>query len=177
MLIRTDNSVAHASDLRFHAVVADFGLATEIPRNNANTNAKPLAVVGSAWWMAPECIELAIKAKFSRSKERGYNERVDIFSYGIIVCQVCARIEADPEYLQRTANYGVDYMALSKLVEDDPIARHLMLLAMDCTKYSPEDRPSFAQIADRLNRSRTYGPGLHLVDKRLRNRQGLIGFQ
>ena len=173
-MINIDLNTSHNADARFHAVVADFGLATSIPSRSATstpTGNKCLAVVGSAWWMAPECIELAIKAKHPRSKEYGYNECADVFSFGIIVCQICARIEADPEYLQRTANYGVDYMALSKLVEDDPKARHLMLLAMDCTKYQPEERPTFAQIADRLSRSRAHGPGVHLVDKRIRTRQ------
>ncbi|VDK42147.1 unnamed protein product [Anisakis simplex] len=80
------------------AVVADFGLSCTIP-----TNGECLTQVGTPYWMAPECL-----------KEEFYDEKVicsaDIFSFGIIMCQMLARLDADPENgLYRTNNFGLDY--------------------------------------------------------------------
>uniref|UniRef100_A0A3B3DQD5 dual-specificity kinase n=1 Tax=Oryzias melastigma TaxID=30732 RepID=A0A3B3DQD5_ORYME len=64
------------------AVVGDFGL---------DDVQEPLAVVGSPYWMAPEVLRGEI-----------YNEKVDVFAYGIILCEIIARIQADPDILPRT---------------------------------------------------------------------------
>lgn len=79
-------------------VVADFGLAKIVPRheflklgaiqednNKKSTNNKSRrfnrkkrqTVVGNPYWMAPEMITKGI-----------YDEKVDVFSYGVIVCEV-----------------------------------------------------------------------------------------
>lgn len=57
----------------------------------SNEAGKQLPVVGSPWWMAPECIH-----------GKRYGERADVFSYGIILCEVIARIESDPDILPRS---------------------------------------------------------------------------
>ena len=78
-------------------VVADFGLARVIPdphyrqplmSKNAPVKTskrrfqrkKRYTVVGSAYWMAPEMLN-----------HNDYDEKVDIFSFGIVVCEVCCR--------------------------------------------------------------------------------------
>lgn len=48
-------------------------------------------VVGSPYWMAPECLY-----------GKPYAEKADVFSYGIILAELMARIPADPEYMPRT---------------------------------------------------------------------------
>ncbi|KAL4593293.1 hypothetical protein GN956_G26833 [Arapaima gigas] len=63
-----------------------------------------LAVVGSPFWMAPEVL-----------RNEPYNEKADIFSYGIILCEIIARIQADPDYLPRTENFGLDYHAFQNM--------------------------------------------------------------
>ncbi|XP_037683294.1 dual specificity testis-specific protein kinase 2 isoform X2 [Choloepus didactylus] len=73
----------------YSAVVADFGLAEKIP--DVSMESEKLAVVGSPFWMAPEVL-----------RDEPYNEKADVFSYGIILCEIIARIQADPDYLPRT---------------------------------------------------------------------------
>ena len=61
-------------------VVADFGLARVFPYESTHGpsfNRRRMTVVGSPYWMAPEMM-----------KGEMYDERVDIFSFGIVLCEV-----------------------------------------------------------------------------------------
>lgn len=82
-----------------------------------------LPTVGSAYWMSPECL-----------KGQWYNEKSDIFSYGIVLCEMIARIEADPDVLPRTDNFGLDYLAFSELC--GPCPPHFLKLAFSCSTVS-----------------------------------------
>ncbi|XP_054483091.1 dual specificity testis-specific protein kinase 1-like, partial [Anoplopoma fimbria] len=69
-LVRCDNGM-------FTAVVGDFGLAEKIPDYSDGGGKQPLAIVGSPYWMAPEVLRGEL-----------YNEKVDVFAYGIILCEI-----------------------------------------------------------------------------------------
>lgn len=76
-----------------------------------------MTVVGTPYWMAPEML-----------KGEVYNEKVDVFSFGIVLCevsptpspplslshplvsylsQIIARVKADPDDLPRTSVSGL----------------------------------------------------------------------
>uniref|UniRef100_A0A3P9IUT8 dual-specificity kinase n=1 Tax=Oryzias latipes TaxID=8090 RepID=A0A3P9IUT8_ORYLA len=121
------------------AVVGDFGLAEKIPDYSEDDVQEPLAVVGSPYWMAPEVLRGEI-----------YNEKVDVFAYGIILCEIIARIQADPDILPRTEDFGLDVEAFQRMVEDCPL--DFLELAISCCNMNAELRPSFVQIVAELEK-------------------------
>lgn len=48
------------------------------------------SIVGSPFWMAPEVLNGKV-----------YNEKADVFSYGIVLCELISRLEADPDEIPR----------------------------------------------------------------------------
>ncbi|KAK3089487.1 hypothetical protein FSP39_003991 [Pinctada imbricata] len=111
------NVLIRVEGLMYTAVVSDFGLAAKIP--DPLDKSKKLSPVGSPYWMAPEILT-----------GNWYCETADVFSYGIILCEMTARIDADPDVMPRTQNFGMDYIAFSELVEYCPL--DFLRLAFRC---------------------------------------------
>ncbi|NXE55439.1 TESK1 kinase, partial [Casuarius casuarius] len=122
----------------YTAVVGDFGLAEKIPTYSEGSEKEPLAVVGSPYWMAPEVLRGEI-----------YNEKADVFAYGIILCETIARVPADPDYLPRTEDFGLDVTTFRNMVGIDCPAAFLQL-AFHCCSMEPTSRPSFLEITQCL---------------------------
>ncbi|KAM8899140.1 dual specificity testis-specific protein kinase 2 isoform 2-T2 [Spinachia spinachia] len=121
------------------AIVGDLGLAEKIPDYSDGEDQEPLAVVGSPYWMAPEVLRGEL-----------YNEKVDVFAYGIILCEVIARIQADPDVLPRTVDFGLDEAAFQEMAGDCP--PDFLELAFTCCNMNSKLRPSFSQIVVELER-------------------------
>ena len=98
---------------------------------------KRLPQVGSPYWMSPECL-----------KGEYYDQRSDIFSFGIVLCELIARTSADPDVLPRTENFGVDYIAFSKLCLDCP--PEFLKVAFSCVRIDPKSRPSAMELSKEL---------------------------
>ncbi|CAN8016923.1 unnamed protein product, partial [Ixodes persulcatus] len=135
------------------AVVADFGLArimSDQPgqpsggRRYAPGNAKrsPVAagvpkkqerkkrytVVGNPYWMAPEMMT-----------GKKYDEKVDIFSFGIVLCEIIGRVQADPDYLPRSNDFGLNTVVFKeKFCGSCP--EPFYLIAFLCCDIDPEKR-------------------------------------
>ncbi|TRY94038.1 hypothetical protein DNTS_011952 [Danionella cerebrum] len=103
------------------ALVTDFGLAREVVELPVKD--RKLSLVGSAFWMAPEML-----------RGEPYDRKVDVFSFGIVLCEILARIPADPEILPRTQDYGLDVSAFKALVTGCP--QRLLELAANCCLVS-----------------------------------------
>ncbi|XP_012221738.1 uncharacterized protein cdi isoform X2 [Linepithema humile] len=118
------------------AVVGDFGLAAKIPDPSTGYR---LSTVGSPYWMSPECL-----------KGQWYDHRSDVFSFGIVVCELIGRVPADPDVLPRSDNFGLDYLAVAEIcaAADPPPA--FLQLAFNCCTYEPKSRPTFPEITASL---------------------------
>ncbi|XP_033105078.1 uncharacterized protein LOC117107485 [Anneissia japonica] len=138
VVLTTNCLIKVFDDGNMEAVVSDFGLArvglggvdADIPRR--------MSVVGSPYWMAPEML---------RGEE--YTKKVDVFSYGILLCEVIARIKADPNELPRTPRFGLDMSLFRPMCYGCP--EPFLILAEECCSMDPMCRPSFIEIVDRLN--------------------------
>ncbi|XP_015256582.1 PREDICTED: dual specificity testis-specific protein kinase 2-like [Cyprinodon variegatus] len=126
--LTSKNCLIKCEDNGYTAVVGDFGLAEKIP--NKLAEGEKLSVVGSPFWMAPEVL-----------RDEPYNEKADVFSYGIILCEIIARVQADPDFLPRTENFGLDYHTFQHMVGDCP--PDFLQLAFNCCNMDPKLRPSF----------------------------------
>ncbi|KAH8388369.1 hypothetical protein KR093_005141, partial [Drosophila rubida] len=120
---------------QYEAVVGDFGLAAKIPDKTGKSR---LETVGSPYWVSPECL-----------KGQWYDQTSDVFSFGIIQCEIIARIEADPDLMPRTASFGLDYLAFVELCPMDtpPV---FLRLAFYCCLYDPKSRPTFHDASKKL---------------------------
>uniref|UniRef100_A0A8C2HAA1 dual-specificity kinase n=1 Tax=Cyprinus carpio TaxID=7962 RepID=A0A8C2HAA1_CYPCA len=133
--LTSKNCLIKSDENGYTAIVGDFGLAEKIPSHDFE--GEKLSVVGSPFWMAPEVL-----------RDEPYNEKAAVFSYGIILCEISARIQADPDYLPRTENFGLDYHAFQHMVGDCP--SDFLQLAFNCCNMDPKLRPSFPDIVKRL---------------------------
>ncbi|XP_036672557.3 uncharacterized protein cdi isoform X1 [Drosophila suzukii] len=120
---------------QYEAVVGDFGLAAKIPVKSRKSR---LETVGSPYWVSPECL-----------KGQWYDQTSDVFSFGIIQCEIIARIEADPDLMPRTASFGLDYLAFVELCPMDtpPV---FLRLAFYCCVYDAKSRPTFHDATKKL---------------------------
>ena len=126
IFIRNINSRAGS----YSAIIGDFGLATRIP----NKTEPRLPQVGSPFWMSPECL----RGEF-------YDQAADIFSFGILMCELIARVSADPDFLPRTQNFGVEYKAFSLLCPLCP--PDFLKITFSCVTIDPSTRPSAESLA------------------------------
>lgn len=118
-----------------------------------------LETVGSPYWVSPECL-----------KGQWYDQTSDVFSFGIIQCEIIARIEADPDLMPRTDSFGLDYLLFVELCPMDTppvflrLAFYCCLVSLlyiipagcqlpnplPCLQYDPKSRPTFHDATKKL---------------------------
>nr|XP_028564160.1 LIM domain kinase 1 isoform X1 [Podarcis muralis] len=133
-------------------VVADFGLARLMvdEKNQLATLKKPdrrkrYTVVGNPYWMAPEMIN-----------GRSYDEKVDVFSFGIILCEIIGRVSADPDYLPRTLDFGLNVRGFLDRYCPPNCPPSFFPIAVRCCDLDHEKRPSFSRLEQWLEALRMH---------------------
>ncbi|XP_059054787.1 uncharacterized protein LOC131848856 [Achroia grisella] len=146
-LVREDQTV----------IVADFGLARIVQRTASSTLERPRAaraatagppahahtlrrkrytVVGNPYWMAPEMMN-----------GNSYDEKVDVFSFGIILCEIIGRVSADPDFLPRRADFGLNEAAfVEKFCTAQACPEPFYRVAFLACHLEPDCRPTFEVI-------------------------------
>ncbi|XP_062930021.1 PKc_LIMK_like_unk domain-containing protein isoform X3 [Mobula hypostoma] len=119
------------------AVVTDFGLAREVAELPTKDFDRKLSLVGSAFWMAPEML-----------RGEPYDRKVDVFSFGIVLCEILGRVPADPEILPRTQDYGLNAEAFEEMVNGCP--KRVLEVTFNCCRIDAFKRPSFTELLDQL---------------------------
>lgn len=135
--LNSKNCLIRVTSRGREALVTDFGLAREVVELPVKDPGRKLSLVGSAFWMAPEML-----------RGEPYDRKVDVFSFGIVLCEILARIPADPEILPRTQDYGLDVNAFRELVIGCP--QRLLELAASCCMLESFRRPAFTELLDEL---------------------------
>ncbi|TGZ67152.1 hypothetical protein CRM22_004944 [Opisthorchis felineus] len=105
-------------------------------------------VVGSPFSMAPEMLA-----------GKPYDQSVDVYSFGVIICQLLALCDSDPDHIPRCSDtlcIDVDaFMAThSNILKDGPPV--LINAARQCLSFQPADRPSFNSCRDWLDECLLY---------------------
>uniref|UniRef100_A0A3Q4MIG6 LIM domain kinase 2 n=1 Tax=Neolamprologus brichardi TaxID=32507 RepID=A0A3Q4MIG6_NEOBR len=141
-LVKLDNTV----------VVADFGLSRLIveekvkPPPEKPTNKKRFrridrkkryTVVGNPYWMAPEMLN-----------GKRYDEKVDIFSFGIVLCEIIGQVYADPECLPRTLDFGLNVGKFVEKFLPEDCTPAFFPLAVACCDLTTDNRPPFQKLED-----------------------------
>ncbi|XP_056586649.1 dual specificity testis-specific protein kinase 2 [Triplophysa dalaica] len=135
--LNSKNCLIRVTSRGREAVVTDFGLAREVGELPANDLDRKMSLVGSAFWMAPEML-----------RGEPYGRKVDVFSFGIMLCEILARIPADPEVLPRTQDYGLNVESFRELVQGCP--ERVLELSASCCQMDAFRRPSFSELLDKL---------------------------
>ncbi|XP_056613482.1 LIM domain kinase 1a isoform X2 [Triplophysa dalaica] len=150
-------------------VVADFGLARlmveektqdkltsgQVPTVKKADRRKRYTVVGNPYWMAPEMIH-----------GKRYDEKVDIFSFGIILCEIIGRVKADPDYLPRAMDFGLNVKGFLDEFCPAECPTSFFPLAVLCCDLDAEKRPAFTKLEAWLeNLNMHLEMGLHLVSE------------
>jgi serine/threonine protein kinase len=123
--------------------IADFGLSTWAPFTSpGDPDESCQSLVGTYHWMAPEVIQ-----------SKPYNERIDIFAFGIIIFEVASRampysdFQLSPLELSKAVTEGMR-PDISQVDSECPLAvRDTMI---QCWSALPFDRPSFDNIIENL---------------------------
>lgn len=74
-----------------------------------------------------------------------YNEKVDVFSFGVLTCEIIGRVKADPDYLPRLSNFGIDEEKFCKeFCEGCP--ELFYKIAFLCCDLDSDKRPEFCDL-------------------------------
>ncbi|KAG2035456.1 kinase-like domain-containing protein [Suillus americanus] len=122
--------------------ITDFGFARIAARNEEES--KRLTFCGTDSYMSPEIL-----------LGEEFDLPTDIFSLGVIFCEIAARRLADDRHFKRTGpTFGIDLEEVHRLASPG-CPPTFLALAFDCLAEDPKARPTTRVILDRLGEIET----------------------
>ncbi|KAJ3005056.1 hypothetical protein HKX48_000902, partial [Thoreauomyces humboldtii] len=117
--------------------IVDFGLSRQVATSTEEKNR--LSFCGTDGYMAPEII-----------LGMAFDERVDIFSFGIIILEIITMsLAEDQQKFQRDPYFGID----PSTIEPEPgCPLSLLTLAVACTDADRDKRPLLKEIQNQLKK-------------------------
>eukprot|EP00163_Fabomonas_tropica_P019891 TRINITY_DN348_c1_g1_i6.p1 TRINITY_DN348_c1_g1~~TRINITY_DN348_c1_g1_i6.p1 ORF type:complete len:817 (-),score=197.71 TRINITY_DN348_c1_g1_i6:1207-3657(-) len=113
--------------------VSDLGVSRVVDLSHT------MSVCGTPKWMSPEVI-----------RGEKYTEKADVYSFGMVVWELCTRKVPYENILPMVAGMKVGYEGLRpEKPTNCPIPQFIDLMN-DCLKANPTERPSFTEILKRL---------------------------
>ena len=131
------------------AKVTDFGMSKLA---GAAPTMTPLTMCpGTQAYMAPEALE----------EPPRYTKKLDVFSEGVMMIQVCTRLWPEPGPRSKTVPFPASPTGTTKVPVLEPErrknhidmidrSRPLLAIAMDCLRYQERERPSSEELCQRL---------------------------
>ncbi|KAF7232929.1 hypothetical protein EG68_10505 [Paragonimus skrjabini miyazakii] len=118
----------------YTAIVADLGLCLDLSQEHADA----VSLVGNPYYIAPECL----------NRVAPYTFAADVFSYGILLCELITRLINDGNRIPRTHEFGLDHQ---KLPVPPSCPRWFLQVALDCCMVDHTKRPSLSHILSRFS--------------------------
>jgi serine/threonine protein kinase len=140
----------------FEPVLCDFGLSKFYQAGMANT-----MEIGTPLYMAPEL--------FSDDYDEPYTNAIDIYAYGIYLLLLFTkelRFSSGPPTWKSAQNYLLRVAKGDRFARPEGMNDFCWTLSVQCLAHNPNDRPTAAQIVERLssNRSEYALDGTNLCD-------------
>jgi LIM domain kinase 1 len=121
------------------AKICDFGFSRFAAKTEEEK--RRLSYCGTETYMAPEIILCM-----------DFNESIDIFGFGMILCEMIAGQLAEKAYKRKIPGFEIDSEDVYRYYEKDPLCPEAFVkLAINCTKYEEKERPSWKTIISTLN--------------------------
>ena len=119
-------------DEKWNTKLCDFGFARAIE----NRERQRMTMCGSPYFNAPELL-----------LGKAYNDKVDVFAYGILLCEIITRGKVNLDRVGKSANnaFALDVESITKEIPKDcpPV---FWKVALCCCNYEPEKRPTMMQV-------------------------------
>ena len=155
------------------AKVTDFGMF-KLAQPGAAPTMTPLTMCpGTLAYMAPEALK----------EPPRYTKKLDVFSEGVMMIQVCTRLWPEPGPRSKTIQdlRSPTGMLQMPVLEPERRKKHidmidrshpLLVIAMDCLRYQERERPSSEELCQRLaglKENTEYGESVQQVEREQNN--------